>query len=130
MFNAWKRECNVEMRSICLEAAAVVFIKQWEVRLQRTLSYHDWMVRDFFAFLLRYQSTGSWAKPAGIDELIPLGDKWQSKALTAYTNAVKASELENPDEIVEAPSRWAKIFGNQFEASWMSSMRALLPKRA
>jgi len=130
MLKAWKREGSVDIRSICLEVSAVVFIKQWQFRLQPTLYYHDWMVRDFFEFILHYQAPGAWAKPAGIDEQIQLGDKWQSKALAAYTNAIRACEFEKADDLLNASERWVKIFGNQFEASWIPSIRALLPRGA
>ena len=49
MLKAWKRECNVEMKSICLEVLANVFVTQWEYN-QQTIFYYDWMIRDFFAF--------------------------------------------------------------------------------
>jgi len=129
MLKAWKRECNVDLRSICIETAAVVFIKQWQFRLQPTLYYHDWMVRDFFEFILRYQSQG-WAKPAGIDEQILFGDQWQSKTITAYTNAIKACGYEKADDLFKANETWTKVFGNQFEQPWVSSVRSLFSKSA
>lgn len=125
MLKAWKRECNVEMRSICLETAAVVFINQWQFAAKPTLHYHDWMVRDFFEFLLRYQSPGSWAKPAGINEQIPLGEKWQGKAQTAYRNALKACQHEREDNLLGAIEIWSNIFGDQFQAEWVTMLRKL-----
>src|SRR5260370_15173576 len=71
MLKAWKRECNVDIRSISLEILANVFVTQWEHRHQ-TIFYYDWMVRDFFAFMLNY--VNGWARPAGITEQILLGD--------------------------------------------------------
>ncbi len=49
MVEAWKRECSVEMKSICLEVAVGVFVKQWIYR-DKSLFWYDWMVRDFFDF--------------------------------------------------------------------------------
>jgi hypothetical protein len=36
------------------------------------MAYYDWMVRNFFQFLLGYVNDN--ARPAGINEWIPLGD--------------------------------------------------------
>ena len=68
MLKAWKRECNVEIKSISLEVLANVFVTQWEYRDQ-TIFYYDWMMRDFFAFMLNY--VNGWVQPAGITEQIP-----------------------------------------------------------
>jgi hypothetical protein len=112
MLKAWKRECNVEMKSICLEVAAVYFVERWIYR-DKTIYYYDWMVRDFFAFLLNYTVDG-WAKPPGIAEQILFGDQWQSKCQSAYQRAVKACEYEHADQGYLASSEWQKIFGPQF----------------
>ena len=122
MLKAWKRECNVEMRSVCLEVAATCFIDQW-VHKGQGLFYYDWMVRDFFEYLLRFRIDG-WAKPAGIDEKILLGDLWQSKCQTAYDRAAKASDYEHKDQEYLAAIEWQKIFGSQFKAEF--NLQALL----
>jgi hypothetical protein len=116
MLKAWKSECNVEIKSVCLEILATVFVNQWQFRDQ-TIFYYDWMVRDFFAFMLRY-GQGSWVKPAGIDERIPFGECWQSKTNTAYARALKACDYEYKDEGFSASSEWQKVFGNQFHLDW------------
>lgn len=125
MLKAWKRECNVEMKSICLEVAASVFINQWSYR-DKTSVYYDFMVRDFFAFLLQYVSGG--AKPAGIDEWIPLGNAWQIECQAAYDRALKACEYEHIDKEFLAATEWQKIFGSQFRAQLdLSKLLAGIP---
>jgi hypothetical protein len=117
MLKAWKRVCNVEMKSICLEVAAGVFVNQWINKDKGVgYGYHDFMVRDFFAFLLNYVNGG--AKPAGINEWIPLGDAWQSKCQTAYNRAVNACDYEHKDDAYSASTEWNKIFGSQFQIDW------------
>jgi hypothetical protein len=120
MLKAWKRECNVEIRSVCLEVLATVFVNQWEFR-DKTIFYYDWMVRDFFAFMLGH-GTGGWAKPAGISERIPFGECWQTKANSAYARALKACDYEYKDEGFAASSEWRKVFGNQFQLDWAHSL--------
>lgn len=121
MLKAWKRECNVELKSVCLEVAATVFVNQWTHRADGIgYSYHDFLVRDFFGFLLNY--VNGWARPAGIEEHILLGDCWQTKCQTAYNRAVKACEYEHSDDAYSASVEWNKIFGSQFQIDWSNSL--------
>lgn len=119
MLKAWKRECNVDIKSISLEVLATVFVMQWEYRHQ-TIFYYDWMIRDFFAFMLNY--VNGWARPAGITEQIPLGNCWESKCRTAYNHALKACDYERADGGLSASSEWQKIFGPQLRLDWIHSL--------
>jgi len=116
---AWKRECNVEIKSICLEVLANLFVSQWYWRYQ-TIFYYDWMIRDFFAFLWNY--VNGHIRPAGITEWIPLGDCWATKCRTGYNRAVKACEYEHADKGFEASSEWQKIFGSQFHLDCLRNL--------
>jgi hypothetical protein len=91
MLKAWKYECNVPIKSISLEVMATVFVDQWQYRNQ-TVLYYDWMVRDFFGFMLQY--VNGWTLVTGTEEKIYLGDAWQSKCQSAYDRAVKAEQYE------------------------------------
>ena len=112
MLKAWKRECNVKIRSICLEVAATCFLDQW-IYKDKTIYFYDWMVRDFFAYLSSLVN-GS-IKPAGIAEWIPLGDCWHCKCQSAYVRALKACDYEHADQSTLAIAEWQKIFGPQFK---------------
>ena len=112
MLKAWKNTCSAPIRSNHLEIGAVVFIEQWEYR-DKGIHYYDWMVRDFFKFLLGF--VNGRAKPAGVDEWKDLGDLWASKAQSAYDRAVKACEFEQLDQPWSAVNEWQKIFGDQFK---------------
>ena len=111
MLKAWKEFCNVEIRSVCLEILAIVFIREWTNKGKDYL-YYDFMVRDFFGFMLRY--VNGRGKPAGIDEWIDLGDCWKSRAESAYARACKASDYEKADDAYYAVEEWKKNFGYQF----------------
>ena len=112
MLKAWKRECNVDIKSICLEIVAAVFVDQWEYR-DRDLFWYDWMIRDFFQYMINVYSAGGWTKPAGINDHIQLGDNWQTKTQSAYQRALKACEYEHNDRGYSATLEWQKIFGSQ-----------------
>jgi hypothetical protein len=122
MLKAWKRECSVDIKSISLEVAACVFITNWPYRL-RTIFYYDWMVRDFFEFMLRYR--WGWNIVPGTEEKIQLGDAWGSKCESAYQRAFKAERCEQADDKDVAAEEWRKIFGGQFEPSTVPTLPPL-----
>jgi hypothetical protein len=121
MVKAWKRECSVDMKSISLEVFVCAFVEQWEFRM-RTIYYYDWMVRDFFEFMLRYTVKG-WTRVPGTTEVIWLGEEWVSKAHTACGRAVKACQYEHADYSHLATDEWEKIFGTQFSGISAFAMR-------
>jgi hypothetical protein len=121
MMKTWKDCCSVEIRSVCLEIAAIVFIREWVNKGNGHL-YYDFMVRDYFEFLLRY--VNGRGKPAGIEEWIPLADGWQTKAESAYERAKKACLYEHADDSFSAVWEWQKIFGPQFKNIQLSSLLA------
>lgn len=126
MLKAWKRQCNLDIKSICLEVAAVYFVERWMFR-DKTIYYYDWMIRDFFEFLLNYQF-GGWAKPPGNGaEQILFGERWQIKCQSAYQRALKACEYERSDEGFLACSEWQKIFGTQFPTDLLSFLSPPTP---
>lgn len=111
MLKAWKRSCNVPLKSIALEIAATSFVRQWPNNRMPVLWY-DWMVRDFFVFLWQYR--GGTAQIPGVQETISLGDLWVSRCESAYSRALKACEYEYQDFGVLAEEEWKKVFGEQF----------------
>jgi len=111
MLKPWKRECSVEIKSLSLEVLVCEFVKQWQFRGQ-TLFYYDWLVRDFFEFMLRYRF--GWTRVPGTSEKIELGEAWFRKCQSAYNRSVKACEYERADWESLAAEEWRKVFGNQF----------------
>jgi hypothetical protein len=122
MLKAWKYECNVDIKSISLEVLAIIFVKQWRHRGE-TVFYYDWMIRDYFEFLLPY--VNGWTLIPGTTERIQLGDRWESKARSAYARALNACEYEKADSPYSATCEWQKIFGYTFAGS-STLMQALL----
>lgn len=116
MAKAWKRQCNVELKSTSIEVLASIFASTWPNRKQPlSLYWYDWMVRDFFAFLLRY--VNGWTQIVGTQEKIQLGNGWMSKVQTAHQRSLKACECEHADQGFSASLEWQKIFGNQFDTT-------------
>lgn len=111
MAKAWKRECNVELKSTSIEVLVSIFLNQWPNR-DKNLYWYDWMVRDFFAFLFPYVNGRT--RIIGTDDWIDLGDAWATKLQTAYARSLKACNFERSDDGLSAALEWRKIFGRQF----------------
>lgn len=119
MLKAWKRECNVDIKSISLEVLACVFVGQWQHRDQ-SVFYYDWMIRDYFLFMLKYLN-GRTLVP-GTSEWIHLGDSWVTKCSSAFERAHKACEYEKADSPLAASTEWQKIFGTRFTGTAARSL--------
>ena len=114
MSKVWKHVCSVPIKSIALELVCVEFVKQWQHR-DKTSVYYDYMVRDFFEFLLARKS-GFLAIP-GIIESCYLDDAWESKANTALDNAKNACSYEAQEgdtNNIYANIYWKRLFGDFF----------------
>ena len=112
----WKRMQDVPLRSVILEYVALHFVQQWPF-LQSSIDvphygpafYHDWLVRDFFEFLLKFDRL-----TMEHNEVILFGDGWQRKAQNAHKEAVQACVYEQADQPIMAEIHWKNIFGLQF----------------
>ncbi|HEY2094729.1 MAG TPA: nucleotidyltransferase, partial [Thermoanaerobaculia bacterium] len=71
--------------------------------------YYDWMVRDFFTFLVGRANT--YVSVPGTNEMIWLSDAWKSRAESAEARAKKACAYESEKKGDAAGEEWQKIFG-------------------
>jgi hypothetical protein len=108
MAKRWKDECNVPIKSFQLEILAQVFLRSWP-HSRNDIFWYDWMVRDFFAFLIQHQNGNVTFPVTG--EVSLLGSEWLSKAQTAYNNAVEACVCERDNYERLAGQSWQKVFG-------------------
>lgn len=110
MAKVWRDYCNVPLRSFQLELIVQRFMPLCFWRLQ-DYYYYDWIVRDFFEYLLS-QKNQVLVVP-GTGERMQLGDSWVSRAQTAYENALTACHYEQLDLVGYAGREWQKIFGDR-----------------
>jgi len=103
----WQRHCDVPLKSFQLERLAVEFLMTWSH--PKDLYWIDWMLRDFFTYLLARQNTV--LVMPGTFHQVPLGDAWASKARTAETTANNAFYFEKDNEDVAAGIAWQSLFG-------------------
>jgi hypothetical protein len=110
MMKVWQQNCNVPLSSVQIELLAIEFLGGWE-HASGSLVWADWMVREFFAFLLN--RANSYLFMPGTFELLFLGSGWCSRAQSAYERAVQACDDE-PNFPYLAGAEWQKIFGDMF----------------
>lgn len=108
MAKCWQGHRNVPLKSFCIELLAIDFLRSWQYAGNSTV-YYDWMVRDFFGYLLT-RANGYVFVP-GTYDLVPLGDKWLSRAISAHNRASKACTYESAKEDFNAGWEWRKVFG-------------------
>ncbi|WP_341859850.1 hypothetical protein WKH79_05445 [Qipengyuania sp. GPGPB31] len=108
MLKVWQRHCNVPLRSFLIELTSVGFLDNWGSS-GKSSTYYDWMIRDYFQYLLRLQNGTAYAPGTG--EAISLGDAWASRAETALARARRGCEFESAELIISAGEEWQKIFG-------------------
>lgn len=108
MLKCWQRECNVPLKSFQLEIFAQSFLSSWP-HSKNDLFWHDWMIRDFFAYLICY-ADGSVSFPTTGEKSF-VGSDWLSKAKSAYENAIDACNYERDNFDGLAGQSWQKIFG-------------------
>jgi hypothetical protein len=109
MMKQWQREQNVPLKSFQLERLAVEFLANWPNN-QRDHFWYDWMIRDFFAYLIGRANT--YVYMPGTNEAVWLGNDWLFKAQTAYKHALTACDYEYSNYQVHAGEEWQKIFGS------------------
>jgi hypothetical protein len=108
MMKQWQRERNVPLKSFQLERLAIEFLRGWSNSMQ-SLFWYDWMVRDFFAYLIA-RANGAIIMP-GTGEIVALGNDWLTRAQTSYNDAIQACIHEEANRNILAGEAWQKIFG-------------------
>lgn len=113
MARAWKANCNVPMSGILIDTLAYQFIIDWEYK-DKSFLYYDFMSRDFFKFLKNIdEKQYYWLAPGSHRHVWKNGD-FQSKAKTAYDNAVDAITFESTGQIDSSKKKWREIYGTKF----------------
>jgi hypothetical protein len=107
MLKILKRECNVPIKSYVLETLVTNYLVGWPHR-HEGFFYFDWLMRDFFAFLIVRANT--WVTVADRSQ-VWLGADWKSRAESAYARSVRACDYEQANMIANAGDQWQKIFG-------------------
>lgn len=108
MAKQWQRHCNVPLKSFQLERLACEFLASYR-HAQEDVFYHDWMVRDFFTYLIGRANT--YLIMPGTGQQIWLGSEWLTRAQSAERNASHACDYEKVNNNQLAGLYWQDVFG-------------------
>lgn len=111
MLKAWRRTHDVALASLAIELLVSEFMLAW-IYPRRSLLFYDWMVRDFF-FWLVHQARRELLTPGALERL-QLGDEWLEAAAHAYGRARRACAMEHDNRGKESAEEWQRIFGPEF----------------
>ena len=113
MARAWKDEWNVPIGGLLIDTFAYNFLKTWEHK-DKSLTYYDWMTRDFFKYLKsRDEDQNYWLSPGANQHVVRKG-KFEYKALQCYNIALEALEYESKNQEWSANNKWREIYGTKF----------------
>jgi hypothetical protein len=104
----------VALTSLAIELLVTEFALAW-IYPRRSLLFYDWMVRDFF-FWMVHQARRELLTPGALERL-HLGDAWLEAAARAYGQARRACAMEHDNREEEATQEWRRIFGPEFSVA-------------
>ncbi|RNC81685.1 MAG: hypothetical protein ED559_07830 [Phycisphaera sp.] len=110
MAKRWQEFCNVDVKSFHLELLAIDFLKGWS-HSTKTALFHDWMIRDYFAYLLEKEARYFFV-PGTTEFLTIRNSGWVTKARMAFSRSKKAIEYDVKELPCLAGEEWQKIFGS------------------
>jgi len=113
MMKRWQDYCNVPLKSFWIDLLTTDFMLGWQYHGSSAV-YYDWMVRDFFEYLIG--KSNSYVFVPGTYETVLLGSDWKSRAESARDRAIKACQYEadtnSKTKEVDAWWEWKNIFGD------------------
>lgn len=126
MARTWKNKHGVAMGGLLIDTLAHNFLKSTSDYNDKSYTYYDWMVRDFFKYLSDLPNQDYYAAP-GSGQRVNVKKKFQNKAKKAYNLCLKAIEAgENDAE----NAKWKKVFGRPFPAKAEETKKALTTESA
>ena len=113
MARAWKQKCNVPMSGILIDTLAYKFIGDWAYK-DKSYLYYDYMSRDFFEYLKNLDKDQDYWLAPGSQRRVWKTENFQSKAKTAYDNALSAIAYESNNNAYSSKQKWREIYGTKF----------------
>ncbi|MDE7431080.1 MAG: nucleotidyltransferase [Lachnospiraceae bacterium] len=113
MVRAWKEKCSVPMSGILIDTLAYRFINDWEYK-DKSYIYYDYMSRDFFKYLKDLDKDQDYWLAPGSRRYVWKTGNFQTKAKTAYDNAVAAISYESDNCSYSSKQKWREIYGTKF----------------
>ncbi|MGE4282837.1 MAG: nucleotidyltransferase [Clostridia bacterium] len=113
MARSWKEKCDVPMSGILIDTLAYKFIGDWQYK-DKSYLYYDFMSRDFFKYLKDLDTKQEYWLAPGSNRYVWKKGNFQTKASTAYDNAIAAISYETNKQEYSAKQKWREIYGTRF----------------
>ncbi len=113
MARVWREYCGVPISGMLIDTLAYQFIAGWAYR-DKSFLYHNYLVRDFMAFLAAQSQMQQWWRAPGSGSAVWSKGIFQHKARSAYLRSVEAIEAEGKGQRWTARQKWKEIFGSLF----------------
>lgn len=116
MMRVWRDYNDVPLKGLLIDTLAYQFIGTWAHR-DKSYLYHDWMARDFFAFVHGQDRKQDFWKAPGSGQYVWKTGPFQTKAGAAYNLALEAINHDENHRPNASRASWRKIFGPKFPNS-------------
>lgn len=113
IMRAWKAKWNVPIGGLLVDTLAYQFINGWEYK-DKSYSYHDFMTRDFFQFLVGQNREQEYWRAPGSGQYVYGKDLFQWKANRCHKLANEAINYQLNGHEWSAKQKWREIFGTTF----------------
>lgn len=100
------------MSGYLIDTLCYRFMQNWSYS-DKSYIYYDWMVRDFFDFLIEQSDKTYWYVP-GSNRRIEATHNFSYKAKQAKNLALKAIEYESNGNEYSSKREWRELFGTKF----------------
>jgi len=113
MIRAWKNKHGVNMSGMLIDTLVYNFLDSTIEYDDKSYTYYDWMVRDFFKYLSDEENREYYFAP-GSNQKVYVKKRFQAKAKKAYNLCIEAITAEKQ---VGVNKKWKKLFGRAFPAA-------------
>jgi len=113
MIRVWKDVHNVPMGGLLIDTFAHNFLKSWGHN-DKSYTYYDWMVRDFFKYLKDQNKEQTYWLAVGSNQYILRKGNFEAKASKAYNLVLEAINYEDKQQDYSANLKWREVFGTKF----------------
>lgn len=113
MIRAWKHYNSVPMGGLLIDTLAAKFLPTWQYR-DKSYTYYDWMVRDFFKHLSEIDPTKKYWLAIGSGQYIYRKGSFEYKAKLAYNKSLEAIQKQTDGYEFTSKKLWREIFGTNF----------------
>ncbi len=127
MVRAWKNKKGLNMSGLLIDTFCYNFLNSTEEYDSRSFLYYDWMVRDFFKYLMELNDDQEYWLTPGSSQYVYKKDKFVKKAKKTYNailDAIKKNDRKNVNK------KWRKIFGSTFPSNLKEDKNYLIEKTA